>query len=299
MKFTIKIILLVLLCCYFISNSHGQTKPESLPPEILVSNHELLKKLVSLLSDTSLLNDKDKFINECAGYPVKQRDLGLGNGIAHFRMAVSFSILVSVVTYDNKVVQYVIDYSDDRNNVFDYIIAKDSLLKNKIAKLGEIKKKKSFSYRNNAIYKQMKEHVASQIGAITVDPELQTNASPEFLANYRLLLNPIHIYRFGYSCGIMGNEPEGRKAIDYLSGHNEYAAIRSLIRGYNAEGRIYTIQALLVAVSEGETTLTQEDKVLINKVLNLNVLIETCDGCFGKSVKGVNAIEPALLAIVL
>ena len=107
-----------------------------------------------------------------------------------------------------------------------------------------------------------------------------------------MLVSPFYTYEYGSNCGEAGVDPTGRKAINYFVSNNDTATLRKIIKGYNPEGRLYAIEALLSLVSNGKTVLTNEDKKIINSVLSLKIQLSTCSGCMLEKSDARSLLSP-------
>ncbi len=201
-----------------------------------------------------------------------------------------------MLTYDGKVMQYTINYESsldkDHSKMVDYIIEQDTVLRNKIVMLGEIKKKHSFSQTNEAVFARFKRRVSDSLGPVRSELGADLNANAEYKRHYQTLMFPVYYNLYGDLCGRGASEPVGRLAIQYFEDRNDSVAIRSFVKGYNPEGRIYAIESLLHSAKRHRIILTNDDIRCINAVLSLNLLIHTCDGCWGKD-KLANQIFPS------
>ncbi|HCS21540.1 MAG TPA: hypothetical protein DIW47_13435 [Bacteroidetes bacterium] len=143
---------------------------------------------------------------------------------------------------------------------------------------GELNASLEFEYTNKEVYFRFKESVKNELG------ELENISVDSGLAeDYQILLFPSENYDFGYACYYAGNPPYGRIAIENIKETNPYL-IKNILRGYNPEGRIYALEALLQLAQEEQLKLTSEDIETIKKVLTLDIPIGRCEGCMVSSI---------------
>lgn len=135
-----------------------------------------------------------------------------------------------------------------------------------------------YEYINQDLYTRFKENVENDFGKIE-------NVQDDSMAHmdYQTLVSPFENYDFGYACYYAGTQPKGRVAIEKIKASNPNL-VRSIIKGYSPEGRIYAIEALLELVENGKLTLTIDDKEIIRKVLNLEIPINRCQGCIVSAI---------------
>lgn len=99
-------------------------------------------------------------------------------------------------------------------------------------------------------------------------------------SDYKLLVDSLSYLEFGKDCGFAGDfQPEGRKAISNLISDQNYSLIRSVLDGYNNEGRVYAIEALLELNIKGEIILTETEKQKIKSIIEDDFEFDRCLGC--------------------
>jgi hypothetical protein len=87
-------------------------------------------------------------------------------------------------------------------------------------------------------------------------------------------------------CGYGGMTPPGKLAIDALVKANRLALVKAnrldlienVVRGYNPGGRVYAALAL-VAIEKQGSPLTDDTRATIEKIRQLDIMIDTCSGC--------------------
>lgn len=101
---------------------------------------------------------------------------------------------------------------------------------------------------------------------------------------YQILTDSTIQYDFGYACYYVGMPPKGRQAINNLIGNGDYEAIKSVLDGQNNEGKVYAIEALLTLNSEKKIGLTNAEQNKIKRIIENDLLIGRCQGCFVSSI---------------
>lgn len=94
-------------------------------------------------------------------------------------------------------------------------------------------------------------------------------------------------YAFGYFCSVSGMPPKGRQAIDKLVESKNFETIKTVLDGQNNVGKIYAIEALLLA-SPKVCVLTEADKEKMKQIINQDYLIVRCEGCEFFSIKTID-----------
>jgi hypothetical protein len=265
--------------------------------ETLRAEHEMLSKIVNTLSDRQLLNNKSQFLKSLTYQDQNEIDKGFGCTSFNFRLD---NFEFTVLAYGTDVMQYVVNFQSrpdkKHSDLVNYIISRDTMLKNKVAVLGQIKKETSFSYINDTLFARFKKRVSDSLGII--NSEMQANENAQYKTSYQTLIYPVYDYAFGWLCGYGQENPAGRSAIEHFSLLKDFSTIRSVMRGYNPEGRIYAVEALLSAADNASLTLTRDDIVTMKKVLSLNLKIATCNGCSYNTKKGREALSSHLLELI-
>jgi len=121
-----------------------------------------------------------------------------------------------------------------------------------------------------------KRAVADQLG------EMQPVKVPPRLQNYyELLISLEHNSVVGQGgCDIAGVTPIGKEAIDAIANANRIDLIANILKGYNPGGRVYAAVALTAMHRKG-IKLPSEVLSVLELVRNLDIKVETCDGCLG------------------
>ena len=102
----------------------------------------------------------------------------------------------------------------------------------------------------------------------------QESPPAEFEQAYRTLLDPLAELCVGTSVGDHGDPPPGRAESQALVAAGRFDLLRGVLRGPNAEARVYAAHALL------ERGAAHEDDVATIEVLSrLSLRVMTCGGC--------------------
>jgi hypothetical protein len=127
----------------------------------------------------------------------------------------------------------------------------------------------SNTYINQTAFNKYRKHVAEFLG----NQDDVDISKCKF--EYDFLNNPTGRYGFESFNDLTTNDWPPFYAIHKLKIDNRIDCIRNIIRGYSLPGRIYGVVALLQLARENKYFLTAGDKQLINKVLNLNLTVES------------------------
>lgn len=254
------------------------TSEKELNHEWVKLDEENFKNILSLLNNSNTLKDKDQFLKSIIKLDIRDtKDLGFG--LTYYKCAQYGGYVttwINLLSFKNEIIQYNIKYLEDDFKIIEYLINRDTKLKSEITIVADSINPYSFIYQNQSTFDKFKTNVADKLGPIKL---LSDNSDKNFSLNYSILTNPINSYDFGAYCYEGSEEPEGRKAINYFTSSNNVSAIREIIKGYNPEGRLYAIEALLTAANEKKIILTNEDKKIIKNILILKIPISTCSGC--------------------
>lgn len=95
---------------------------------------------------------------------------------------------------------------------------------------------------------------------------------------YDNIINPLNIFHYGYICYEHAAKPYGREAIEHIVNDksiNSIHVLLNIMKSGNPEGRIYAIEYL----HKYNKSLSNSDKIIINKIVDLNIPIHSCNGC--------------------
>lgn len=234
-----------------------------------------LKKITAAIENPVLLNDKDSFLLHFPTWKRTTDTIGFGAYVTQFNYEM---YSVSVAHFEHKVMQcyFRISPLEERKDIIEYIRRKDTVLSRKMSEREFVLSANSIKYTNHLVYNRYKNKVADSIGVAAWRPFIQNKI---YRANYELLCDPVHRYEYGQFCGPGGSGPvEGANGIGFFKRSRDTNAIRSLMQGFNPEGRIYAIEAL--TNGQNRMRITENDRGIIRRVLRLDTKLRICEGCF-------------------
>lgn len=190
-----------------------------------------------------------------------------------------FSINVTVCTKGDEIFYLLLSFDIDATK----FLLEESLTNKKLKdllsewKILEKDKNKFYTiiYQNSELIKEFENSISSYLGNLS---SVKTDPSIEIA--YSTLLNFYSNYDYGNICYGNSVEPIGRKYIEILITEKRIDLIKNILRGYNPEGRMYAIEALLRINSYDENSLDDEDFNVINKIIKLPLIVRTCYGSF-------------------
>jgi hypothetical protein len=270
---------------------------KDLNPEWMQHDQENLKNIFSLLDNQEVLKQENQFLKSIINLDIRDtKDLGFGLTFYECAQYGGYvTTWISLLSFENKIIQYDIRYKEDDFKIIDYLIRHDRQLGSAISFVVDTLAPFGFYYQDTLAFARFKINVASKSGPMKL---LAGKSDEKVILNFSILTNPINSYDYGTSCYESGVAPEGRTAINYFVHSNNIPVIREVIKGYNPEGRLYAIEALLIAANEGKTILTNEDKKLIKDILSLNIPISSCRGCLVSKSTANELLDEKLKAIL-
>jgi|GEM_PF-1949604 len=221
--------------------------------------------ILQVLSDSSLLKKPTLFFDKIIPFYLKSnKDLGFGlTLIKGYQYGGYTTANISALIYDKEIIQLEISYSKDDKKIIQ-LFAEE---KNHI--------NQQTSYINKSKYKKYVAFVSTKLG----DTSNILNTNTEYQRNFNFLTNPILSFRYGTICYSGGVEPKGRIAINYFIAKKDSNALREIMKRYNPEGRLYAVDALLKLSNDNIISLTNDDKLLIYKIISSKIPISACIGC--------------------
>jgi len=180
----------------------------------------------------------------------------------------------NVVTYKGKIAMFKIIIPKDIKE-FNPVFERDKTIRETFKQYFKLQKYPNYSndsvyvytYRNNSVFENYKMRVAQYLG----EQEKMDLTQCKF--EYDFLNDPTgRTYLFKTYFRICDNYTPCI-AINNLINENRIDCIRNIIRGFSLPGRIYGIAALLQMAKEKTYKLSEDDKELIRKVLNLNLIV--------------------------
>lgn len=103
----------------------------------------------------------------------------------------------------------------------------------------------------------------------------------EYANAYRVLTDPKEELIFGDVCGVGGEIPPGGLEYTRLNKLGRKDVFLNILKGPNIVGRMYALKGLYELQTSG-ITLTKEESELVEKVLQIPVMFESCSGCNGQ-----------------
>lgn len=256
----------------------GQTEPV---------NEEWLKKDKSNFLNlmTVILSESNKveyFENQIENLDIRTNQ-EIGFGAKRYECAQYGGYItnwISIYTFNNEIFYLEITINIEDMKKMEILAQRDSVILNLISTNWKGRPFK-YNYLNEELHSKFEDSVRIELGELK-----KATIDPLSLRHYETLVSPFDKYDFGYACYIDGSPPIGRTAIEYIK-ENEPELLREIIKGYCPEGRIYGIEALIELASEDKLELTEEDILLIDKVINLSIPINRCQGCMVSTISAM------------
>ena len=200
------------------------------------------------------------------------------------------SFWIKVAAFKDKIAIINIESYVNDNDYLNIVLQRDNNLKQLFEKYfhynGGYEKKYIYKYTNKELYAEMKTEFAEEFGGYK-----EVEAISKYSEDYELLLSPLNILDFGEICYESAVKPNGRIASDKLMDNNKTDLLNNILRGYNPEGRLYAMQALLILANKKKYTLGKSDVDVINKILKQKIDIKICNGCMVSKEKIHNVLD--------
>jgi hypothetical protein len=271
---TMKNILLIFTFSFsLLASSVGQVNEEWIKMDVSIFQHFFkyfpLKPEITL---NDLSNNLQRW-ESASHYPI-----GF-DGILHWWILSGGTVTINsnIVSYNGQIIMAETEISQDYikrlNRVFEY----DRNIEKKFHEFFSLKVNPHYfndsvysnTYVNQAALNKFKNHVSEYLGK---QDELDIT---QCKFEYDFLNNPTGRYGFEYFSDLTTNDWTPFYAIHKLKNENRIDCIRNIIKGYSLPGRIYGVVALLQLAKEGKYRLTADDKKRINRVLSLNLTVES------------------------
>jgi hypothetical protein len=126
-----------------------------------------------------------------------------------------------------------------------------------------------YIYINQPALNEYKNHVSQYLGK---QDEVDLSKCK---FEYDFLISPTSSYGFESFNDFSSNDWTPFYAINTLKKDKRIDCIKNIIKGYSLPGRIYGVVALLQLAKENKYRLSDEDKTMILKVLNLSLTVES------------------------
>jgi len=224
--------------------------------------NQQIEALKEKLKDTWSVEEQD------FGFGGRRLDLGKGNGYT--------KIYIESFIFNGQVAYYelgVESYSEEWSRIRDDVI--EAWRKNGNVEYEVSEHRIAYRKTLNHVLQSYRNAVASELGEMkSVDVPDELRKSYEYLISF---MQNAAVSDGG--CGLSPGFPEGKVAIDELLEHKRYDLIENVLKGHNPGGRVYAMVALLEKKREGLKLGVKTQRV-IQKIINLNIPITTCAGCF-------------------
>ena len=278
MKYKIKIFFLIML--FFPVILFGQDKPIN-EEWLKIDKSTFLNLMDVLLSNNNSIHFYQKNLknlgqeNQDIGFNAKRHIWHQGGGYVDNWM--------TICSYKDTIFYCKILITSTDVEKIEILAQRDSTIQNLLnqnwrKKYSESHEYLEFEYLNEELYSKYKTIVKNEFG------EFREKEADSLIYNdIQILTSPFENYAFGYACSVAGMPPKGRIAIENIKKYDP-TIVKDIILGYNPEGRIYGIEAFLELVEQKKLEMTTEDRNIIKKVLNLNILINECSGCIFTSI---------------
>ncbi len=120
------------------------------------------------------------------------------------------------------------------------------------------------------VLEKYKQRIAGELG-----PMHSVTGLGSLAGDYEYLMSPFENSTVGFSgCGYGGVDPQGLTAIKRLVASGRVDLVENVLRGYNPGGRVYAAWQLL-KLNRSDSGIA----AIANKVLDLDLELETCSGC--------------------
>lgn len=256
------------------SSSQGQVKEEWIKMDVSIFQHFF--KYFPLKPETTLndLSNNLQRWESTSHYPI-----GF-DGILHWWILPGGTITINsnIVSYNGQIIMVETTIFRDYIKRLDEVFKRDRNIEEKFHEFFYLKVDPHYfndsvytnTYINQPAYDKFKNLVAEYLGK--QDELLEI---PQYKFEYDLLNDPTGRYGFEYFDDFTTDKWAPFYAIHKLKNDNRIGCIKNIIRGYSLPGRIYGVVALLQLAKENKYFLTVDDKSLINKVLSLNLTVES------------------------
>jgi hypothetical protein len=184
---------------------------------------------------------------------------------------------IVVCTFENQILSFEIMTSLDYLDLLQFVSKKDSSLNILIDNYWVIEEifthedYLTFEYENPILMKKYKKIVEKELG---VHKEIKTDSLTQKI--YLSIINPLKDYDYNYY-GFTTITKESYKDSTWHK-LNNIDIIKNVMKGYNYVGRIFAVEKLLTLSKNNTYTLTEEDRILIKKISQMNLKIVWWEG---------------------
>ena len=187
----------------------------------------------------------------------------------------------TVCALEKKIISFYIFLYREDYDILDFLAQKDTIIKNSINKLlkqWQIHKTPegncyTFNIENKNYFEKYKNSVETEFG------KLQNLDFFDSLTKklYLYMINPINHYSYNEELGLM-IDTFRMKDWEKL---NRIDIVKNVLIGYNPIGRVLATEKLLTFAQNKQYELTQEDIIIIKKIINSDIKIEWYRGHVG------------------
>lgn len=272
MKTIFRLSIAVLLFSQFVAAQ----KPEKLEKEWLAKDVEALKLIPKLPPPEA---QTPETLTKAFGAE-NSHNQKIEFGATNFRGGIALgytSFGVSVYSFNNSVISYEISIfasSQSWQLIRPHII--EAWKQNTNLPFQENEYGIFYKLTNDEVLRDYKNFISRELGQMqpVEVPDRQKDAFEYLTAPFQ------QINVSNYDCGYAPDKVPGRRAIELFINAGRIDLIENILRGYNQGGRAYAAIALLEMKQKG-AALSPEIERTIEKVINLDIPIKTCQGCIG------------------
>ena len=269
MKFRI---LLILLFVPYLVSAQREIKAEWINEDVSMFQYFFNTfPLKSTTNEADLLNTLKRFKDaEC-------KSIGFGAVLYWWCLpGGTITIKSNIVSYCGKIamVETTIDQDDIKR--LSYVFERDKTIKNNFFKLFKLQVNKNYfndsvylyTYTNDSVFQEYRNQVNKQLG----EQKILDLSQSEF--EFNLLNKPTGRYQYDGSYFNNAKDYPPVLATQKLINEKQTDCLFNIIKGNSLPGRLYGITAILQMVRDNKYRMTIQDKVLIKKVLNMDLYVE-------------------------
>jgi len=266
-------ILTLTIFSILITYNSGQINEEWLKMDVSIFQHFFMN--FPLRPETTL-NELSKNLQRFES--ASHNSIGF-NGIIHWWVLPGGTVSINsyIVSYNGQIIMAETIIFQDYIKRLKKVSERDPNIKKKFHEYFSLKVNPHYfvdsvysnTYVNQSAFNEYKKRVSGYLG------EQDKIDISKCKFEYDLLNNPTASYGFESFSDESTSDWTPIYAINKLKIDNRTDCIKNIIRGYSLPGRIYGVVALLQLAKENKYRLTTDDKLLINKVLNLDLTVES------------------------
>ena len=187
----------------------------------------------------------------------------------------------TVCTLENKIISFKIFLHRKGYDILDFLAQKDTTIKigvNKLLKQWQIHKTPegncyTFNIENKIYFEKYKNSVETKFGKLQ-NLEFSDSLTKKL---YLYMINPINHYSYNEELGLITDTFR----IEDWEKLNRIDIVKNVLIGYNPIGRVLATEKLLTFAQNKQYELTQEDIIIIKKIINSDIKIEWYRGHVG------------------